>query len=121
MDSLKFSVGHTGIDAIHMELAELVERVASARDADFRPLYSSMLEHTEAHFQHEEQLMQGSGFIHAIEHIGEHRQMLNEMRQFGRGPLVMAKAYLQHRLAERFSLHITRMDSLLVAFLRSKG
>lgn len=117
---LGINVGHSDIDTIHRQLAELVERISVASDKEFSRLYAILIEHTEVHFRHEEQLMSESGFIHSVEHRGEHRQMLNEMRQFARRPLPMARAYILQRLPERFSLHITRMDSLLVAYLRSQ-
>ena len=118
MDALKLNVGHADIDAIHSELALLVETIAVTDDSGFKSFYSTLLAHTESHFQHEEQLMHDRGYIHAAEHLGEHRQMLNEMRQFKRRPIALAKAYVRQRLPERFSLHISRMDSLLAAYLR---
>lgn len=119
MGTLSISVGHTDIDTIHEELARLAKEVAAAPDPEFPKLFSLLLEHTVSHFAHEEQLMRESGFIHAAEHIGEHQQMLGEMHQFGKRTLPFARAYVTHRLPERFALHISRMDSLLAAYLRT--
>lgn len=66
----------------------------------------------------EEELIASSGFPHGAEHRSEHKQMLAEMRRFSQRHPVMARAYVQDRLPERLNLHITRMDSLLAAFLR---
>ncbi len=115
------SVSHSEIDLIHRELAELVVKLAAADDENFAPLYSSLIEHTESHFTHEERLIADSGFPHGAEHISEHRQMLQEMKRFqqriapGRMPIV--RAYVTQRLPERLNLHITRMDSLLASHL----
>ena len=120
MGALSISVAHAEIDAIHEELAVLAEKAAIASDSVFPQLFTMLLEHTAAHFAHEEQLMQESGFLHAAEHLAEHKQMLREMQQFGKRALPFARAYVRQRLPERFALHITRMDSLLAAFLRSQ-
>jgi hypothetical protein len=45
--------------------------------------------------------------------------MLAEMQQFARRPQPLARAYIIERLPERFALHISRMDSLLAAYLRT--
>jgi hemerythrin-like metal-binding protein len=119
MQALEISVGNDEIDSIHRELAGLVKQLADASDAEFQKLFQQLIIHTEAHFFHEEELMRESGFLHSAEHIGEHRQMLGEMKQFAKRRLPISRSYVRQRLAERFSLHITRMDSLLAAFLRS--
>jgi len=124
-DAAYVVVYHPEIDAIHRELATLVERLAVAKDGDFATLYASLISHTESHFSHEEHLIRESAFPHHAEHIAEHRQMLHEMKQFQRridtGRLPLARAYIRQRLPERLNLHITRMDSLLAAYLRSSG
>lgn len=117
MVQLNISVGHAEIDTIHRELAELTERLAVAPDAEFVPQYEQLIEHTRQHFEHEEKMMSECGFVHAKEHVGEHLQMLNEMKQFGKRPRPMTRAYVRDRLPERFALHINRMDSLLAAFI----
>lgn len=120
---LGVSVSYEEIDAIHQELAGLVRQICGAGDAEFGPLYASILSHTEAHFAHEERLIEQSGFPHAAEHVTEHRQILQEMRQFQRrivpGRLPLVRAYVKQRLPERLNLHITRMDSLLASFLNN--
>lgn len=121
-ETLCVSVYHAEIDKIHQELAELVDQLATAPDKEFAELYSNLVTHTEAHFGHEELLIKESAFPHHAEHLTEHRQMLQEMKQFqqriSRGRLPLARAYVEQRLPERFNLHITRMDSLLAAYLR---
>jgi len=122
IDTLCIPVYHTEIDKIHQELADLVLRLAQASDREFAVLYATLIRHTESHFSHEEQLIRDSAFPHHAEHLAEHRQMLQEMKQFQqssmRGLLPLARAYVEQRLPERFNLHITRMDSLLAAYLR---
>lgn len=113
-------VHHNEIDAIHAELAELVTALNTASDASYVELYARLIVHTEAHFSEEETMMRESGFIHAAEHLTEHRQMLQEMRQFQQRRLPICRAYARERLPERFQLHIIRMDSLLAAWLRDR-
>lgn len=117
--SICVAVLHDDIDAIHEELDSLVNALRRSSDDEFPSYYSSLIAHTEAHFSHEERLMQESGFPHAAEHLAEHRQMLQELKQFQSRRLVLARAYISQRLPERFRLHITRMDSLLAAYLRA--
>ncbi len=119
VEVLNVRLGDTQIDTIHSELAELAGKLAKASDASFATQFSQLIEHTREHFLHEEQLMQESGFIHRAEHLAEHQQMLAEMQQFARRPRPLAKSYIKERLPERFALHISRMDSLLVAYLRT--
>lgn len=119
MPTLAIAVGHQDIDAIHKQLEELALQLAEAEDVEFSSLFEALIEHTEQHFKHEEALMEESGFIHSSEHITEHRQMLGEMRQFSGRRLPIARSYVRQRLSERFALHISRMDSLLAAFLRT--
>ena len=113
------AVLHDEIDVIHEELDSLVSALGRSSDNEFSSHYLSLIAHTEAHFSHEERLMQESGFPHAAEHLAEHRQMLQELKQFQKRRLVLARAYISQRLPERFKLHIIRMDSLLAAYLRA--
>ncbi len=113
-------VHHNEIDAIHAELAELITALNTASDASYIALYAELITHTEAHFSGEEAMMRESGFIHAAEHLTEHQQMLQEMRQFQQRRLPISRAYVRERLPERFQLHIIRMDSLLAAWLKGR-
>lgn len=115
--TLSIAVHHPQIDTIHAELASLVVALAESPETEFTSLYSELISHTEAHFAHEEKLMCENGFPHAAEHLSEHRQMLQEMKQFMRRNAALSRAYIVNRLPERFKLHIIRMDSLLVAWL----
>jgi len=117
--ALHIRLGNGDIDAIHAELAVLAETVAKAPSQSFSTQYKRLIQHTRNHFLHEQQLMQETGFIHSAEHLSEHQQMLSEMEQFSQRPRQLARAYVKERLPERFALHISRMDSLLVAYLRT--
>jgi hemerythrin len=118
-ETLCVAVHHPEIDAIHAELAELAATLSDADDTAFASFYPSLISHTEAHFAHEERLMRESAFPHAAEHLVEHRQMLQEMKQFQLRRISISRAYIEQRLPERLNLHIIRMDSLLAAWLRS--
>jgi hemerythrin-like metal-binding protein len=116
--AIAIPLGNAEIDAVHSELARLVQHLAIATGADFSSLFNELLRHTDAHFAAEERVMDECGFPHSAEHLSEHRQMMQEMRRFAKGRPAIARAYIRERLPERFNLHITRMDSLLAAYLR---
>lgn len=114
---LTIQVHHKEMDTIHGELAELVEQLANIGEAEFGKQFSELLDHTEAHFSQEERWMQETAYPHISEHRDEHRQVLQEMKQFSKRRLPIARAYVRDRLPERFALHITRVDSMLAAYL----
>lgn len=116
--AIAVAVGNDEIDAVHSELSRLVQHLAIASGANFSSLFNELLRHTDAHFAAEERMMDKCGFPHGAEHLSEHRQMMQEMRRFANGRPAIARAYISERLPERFNLHITRMDSLLAAYLR---
>ncbi len=106
------------IDTLHEEMNNLTAVMSMATDKDFPVLFAKFIVHTETHFNTEEKLMRESGFVHASEHVEEHRQMLQEMRQFQQRRLSFRRGYVEERLPERLNLHIIRMDSLLAAWLK---
>lgn len=119
VNALNVSVGNADIDSVHKELAAIAQRLGDAPDDEFATVFHQLIRHTEEHFCMEEELMSSSGFPHGAEHLAEHRQMLAEMHRFSQRHPAMARAYVRARLPERLNLHITRMDSLLAAYLRS--
>lgn len=108
------------IDILHEEMTNLAVALRMAPDSDFSALFAKFLAHAEMHFETEEKMMRESGFVHASEHVAEHRQMLQEMRQFQQRRISFVRGYVEQRLPERLNLHIIRLDSLLAAWLKDR-
>lgn len=109
------------MDAAHREFAELVNTLAACPDSEFPERFKALMNHTRAHFAAEEELMLKSGFPALGEHAGEHKRVIDELIQFGRGlgrgRVFLARSYIQSGIPEWFALHLTTMDAALAAHL----
>jgi hemerythrin-like metal-binding protein len=109
------------MDAAHRDFAELVNALAACPDAEFPERFKALMNHTRAHFAAEEELMQKSGFPALGEHAGEHKRVIDELMQFGRGlgrgRVFLARSYIHGGLPEWFALHLATMDAALAAHL----
>ena len=107
------------IDEDHEEFVALLAASVAADNVGFATLFDRLLEHIELHFAREEELMACHKFAATGEHQGEHRRVLAEMRQFqrrvARGTVGFARAYVEQTLPQWLDLHVTTMDSALVA------
>ena len=116
-------VGYDLIDRDHDEFIALINLLDSASNADFPALFQQLHEHTEQHFDRENQLMMQFAYPGAIEHKGEHQRVLGEFRQFktrvNKGMITFGRAFVRERLPQWFGLHVTTMDSALVAHLNN--
>lgn len=116
------SVGYQPIDQEHTEFIDLLDKLGGSSNADFPALFQELYQHTEAHFERENQLMQQSAFPATSEHIGEHLRVLGEFKQFktrvDKGMISFARAFVKERLPAWFDLHVTTMDSALVAHIK---
>ncbi len=111
------------MDLAHREFVELVNALANCPDREFAERFKSLMNHTRAHFAAEEELMMKSGFPALGEHAGEHKRVIDELSQFGRGlnrgRVFLARSYVQSGLPEWFSLHLATMDAALAAHLNA--
>jgi hemerythrin len=119
------TLGHPGMDAVHEELLQLLQRAAACRDAhSLGAALDQIIEHSRDHFATEEAWMSKIAFPMITEHRAEHRQLLGEMELMRRRlrpltlPLVLA--FVRERLPEWLMLHLQRMDSLLAAHLKQQ-
>jgi hemerythrin len=116
---------NTLIDNDHDEFIKLLTQLDSASKADFPALFQQLYEHTEHHFERENQLMSQLSFPAEGEHKGEHLRVLGEFRQFksrvDKGLITFGRAFVKDRLPEWFRLHVTTMDSALVAHIKTKN
>lgn len=110
------------IDDSHQLFASLLKQLAVADKAQFSQLFRQLHEHTEAHFDLENRLMERYAFPAAAEHKGEHQRVLAEFGQFGKrvnkGLIVFGRSFITERLPSWFELHVTTMDSALVAYVK---
>ena len=110
------------MDAAHREFAELVNALAACPDAEFPERFKALMNHTRAHFAAEEELMSKSGFPALVEHSGEHKRVIDELMQFGRGlgrgRVFLARSYIASGIPEWFALHLATIDAALAAHLK---
>lgn len=110
------------IDTDHDEFITLINQLDLASNADFPDLFQQLYEHTEQHFDRENQLMKQVAFPAEAEHKGEHQRVLGEFKQFktriDKGLITFGRAFIKERLPQWFQLHVTTMDSALVAHIK---
>lgn len=118
----RLRLGREQMDNTHREFVDLVNRLGQADKAEFATLYRALIEHTRAHFDAEQVLMEGSRFPATGEHRSEHQRVLGEMTRFGEkvaaGSTAMARAYVRETLPQWFELHTLTMDSALAVHLK---
>jgi hemerythrin-like metal-binding protein len=116
------TVGYDVIDNDHDEFINLLNQLDSASNADFPALFQQLHEHTEQHFDRENQLMTQFAYPGEIEHKGEHQRVLGEFKQFktrvDKGMIAFGRSFVRERLPQWFGLHVTTMDSALVAHIK---
>lgn len=120
----RLSVAYAPIDGDHEEFINLLNALDVADNAAFPALFQQLYAHTEAHFDRENQLMAQSGYLGVAEHEGEHRRLLGEFKQFksrvDKGLIVFGRSFVRERLPQWLALHVTMMDSALVAHLNKQ-
>lgn len=119
------NVGYQPIDHDHAEFISLLDELDNAVDAEFPALFRSLHQHTEQHFQRENQLMQELAFPAESEHVGEHQRVLGEFKQFqsrvDKGLIAFGRAFVKERLPAWFQLHVATMDSALAAHINNSN
>jgi hemerythrin len=122
-DDHRFQLGLEQMDTTHQEFISLVNRLNLADKSLFQELFAELLEHTQLHFESENQLMQKTGFSAMSEHNGEHLRVLGELSRFAqmvqKGSITIARSYVREMLPSWFSLHAVTMDSALAAHIKS--
>ncbi len=117
----KYLMNNESMDQTHKEFIELVEQLNSAKGEAFIALFHSLKAHTKAHFDMEQQWMEGSKFTSIAEHKDDHQRILGELNQMEKrlrpATLPLVKAWASERLPQWFDLHVATMDSALAAHL----
>ena len=116
------TVGYDLIDNDHDEFISLLNKLDAAGNAEFPALFQHLYEQTEQHFDRENQLMMQFAYPGEIEHKGEHQRVLGEFKQFktrvDKGMIAFGRSFVRERLPQWFGLHVTTMDSALVAHIK---
>lgn len=119
-----FAVGVPTIDALHEECEELLSRLADAiaRGADATAALAELQEHLVRHFEHEETLMERTGFPPGACHQREHASVLEVVAEVRRRYAASDRApaeRLPAAVLEWFALHARSMDAALAAWLNT--
>lgn len=118
------ALGIDALDDTHDEFLALLGRIKAADASVLNEGFAELIEHTEAHFAMEEEIMRSHNFYALQEHLDEHENLLGEMRHFfGRAQRMPAfgRAYIDDYAYEKFKRHIINIDSQLAMFLKSEA
>ena len=123
-DDPRHQLGVTQMDETHLEFVELVNQLNVIDKAGFADLFMQLIEHTQQHFESENQLMLQTQFPATQEHQAEHLRVLGDLqrmtRSINKGSTLMARSYVREMLPSWFKLHAVTMDSALAAHINSR-
>jgi hemerythrin-like metal-binding protein len=122
-DSL--ALGLDVMDETHRELIVLLSLVDQAGDTDLLPAWRQVVEHTQDHFDREDQWMRSTRFSSSNCHSMQHKVVLQTMREVASrvqlsGDLAMLRDMSQ-QLGQWFLHHAQSMDAALALHLRNAG
>ncbi|MEJ2464633.1 MAG: hemerythrin domain-containing protein [Candidatus Thiodiazotropha sp.] len=110
------------MDDTHREFVDLLNRLDSATKDEFISLFPTLIEHTRAHFDAEQRLMEESRFPATGEHRSDHQRVMGDLTRFGErvaaGSTAMGRAYVREQLPQWFEIHVQTMDSALAVHLK---
>ncbi|MDD5275300.1 MAG: hemerythrin domain-containing protein [Methylovulum sp.] len=119
------TVAYGPIDKDHEEFINLLNALDTANNGDFPALFQQLYEHTEQHFERENQLMAQYAYPGVADHKGEHQRVLGEFKQFksrvDKGLIVFGRSFVKERLPQWFGLHVTMMDTALAAHINKQS
>lgn len=124
LKELGLSIGQEALDGYHLEFYERFIELKNANNTAFAEKFAQLIEHTEAHFAHEESLMEELGFQGTYEHKEEHNSLLNEMRYFyekSRKMPMFGRSYVNEYAFDKFKRHVLNIDSQLAMFLKERS
>ena len=112
------------MDDTHREFVDLLAIVVKASDADLLPAWKILIDHTDEHFEREDQWMQSTRFSSSNCHSMQHKVILQVMReghQRGQGGELAVIRQMAHELGIWFPQHAQSMDAALALHLRGVG
>ncbi len=107
-----YKLGHPGIDAQHMELFDLINRMADAATPDqLTPLLMQLYRHTREHFELEEGAMKAAGYPGLAAHAAYHNELLSRLNRVSQdvGNSMIDRPML-NRLMTDWALRHTQFD-----------
>ena len=122
----RYLLGHNGMDDVHREFVELVDRLLTVDDAGLPDALTAFAEHAVAHFDQENRWMDTDGFPARDCHVDEHNKVLESVREvqqeLAAGNVRIVRD-LARALMDWFPGHADYMDSALATWLvkRSHG
>lgn len=112
------------MDRVHREFVDLLALAQSAPDAALPQAWSAVLEHTQRHFNQEDEWMRKTHFSSAANHTLQHRVVLNVLRE----GLAQARAgecqpvrEMAAELAAWFAKHTQSLDAALALHMRRQS
>jgi len=112
------------MDSTHQEFVELLAKVVLAEDSALLTQWALLIDHTQEHFDREDQWMAATGFAAGNCHATQHNIILQVMREGGKrglaGDLALVRQ-MAHELGLWFPQHAQSMDASLALHLRSAG
>ncbi|MGB0723736.1 MAG: bacteriohemerythrin [Gammaproteobacteria bacterium] len=120
-----YQLGRDDMDDTHREFIDLVNAADESPDDEaFKAAFHALVQHTRAHFEHENRLMEESGFYALHVHVGEHHRVMRQMDQVNErvqlGMLKLGREVLAG-MPSWFAQHAATMDSALAAHLKAKA
>jgi hemerythrin len=110
------------MDKTHREFVDLLKQLDTASKTEFIKLFPRLVEHTRAHFDAEQRLMEESRFPATGEHRADHQRVMGDLMRFGdrvaAGSTAMGRAYIREQLPQWFDIHVQTMDSALAVHLK---
>ena len=112
------------MDDTHEEFIALLAAAVEAPDETLLSRWAELIDHTQEHFDREDQWMQATGFSAENCHATQHNIILQVMREGGKrglqGELDLVRQ-MAHELGLWFVNHVQSMDAGLALHLRSAG
>jgi hemerythrin-like metal-binding protein len=112
------------MDDTHEEFIAMLADVVRAEDATLLSQWALLIDHTQEHFDREDQWMLSTGFAADNCHATQHNVILQVMREGGKrgllGELDLVRQ-MAHELGLWFANHVQSMDAGLALHLRSAG
>ena len=122
-DSL--ALGLDVMDDTHREFIALLKQVEQAAELDLLASWQRVVDHTQDHFDREDQWMRSTGFSSSNCHTMQHQVVLQVMREVAnRMQQSNDRAMLREmsqQLGEWFLHHAQSMDAALALHLRTTG
>jgi len=114
-------LGYEPMDDVHREFVDLLASAQNASDEQLPAAWQAVVEHTEDHFDREDEWMRRTHFSSAEIHILQHRVVLNVLREgmgMARSGQFSPVREMAGELAVWFAKHTQSLDAALALHMR---